>query len=332
MTRSIVLMASLVAAACAGVGADDKDPVKEKLFAAKVAYDKEMAQFRTTAGEWFDKREEAARKAGDKKALDQVKAEQKAFDETGDLPKAVPAAMRQKPILAKKALEAAYSQAVKDYVKAKKDAEAAAVETEWMTFANGTTIAPGTSVDLLALVDTKAHTVSGEWKKDKKLLVGAASGNKQAKLQLRYEPGEEYDLEVKCKRGAGADCLCFGLVAGGRQVLSAFDLSPELGFRSGLDMVDMKHVSDNVTAVKGEWLKAGKDHTIKCLVRSEKIDISVDGQAAISFKGEFTRLSLNEEHGVPNNKALFLLVGPATSFQFDRIVVTPIKGKGTILK
>ena len=77
---------------------------------------------------------------------------------------------------------------------------------------------------------------------------------------------------------------------------------------------------------------SGKDHTIKCLVRSEKIDVSVDGQAATSFKGEFARLSLNEEHGVSNSKALFLLVGPATSFQFDRVVVTPVKGKGTVLK
>ena len=135
MTRSIVMMACLVGAACAAaVDEKDKDPVKEKLFAAKVAYDKEMAQFRAQAGDWFDRREEAARKAGDKKLLDQVKEDRKGFDEFGALPKAAPAAIQQKHDRARKALESAYGEAIKAYVKAKKDDEAAAVEKELASF------------------------------------------------------------------------------------------------------------------------------------------------------------------------------------------------------
>jgi len=115
-------------------GADDKDPVKEKLFAAKVAYDKEMAAYRAAVGEWLDKREEAARKAGDKKLVDQVKAERKAFDEDGELPKGAPAALKLRPAAARKALEGGYAEAVKAYTKAKKDDEAAAVEKELESF------------------------------------------------------------------------------------------------------------------------------------------------------------------------------------------------------
>jgi len=63
--RTIVVL--LLGVACAAAG-DEKDPVKDKLFAAKVAYDKEMSAFRKAADEWLDTREEAARKAGDKKA------------------------------------------------------------------------------------------------------------------------------------------------------------------------------------------------------------------------------------------------------------------------
>src|SRR6266545_1101983 len=123
------IMALLLGVACAAAD-DEKDPVKEKLFAAKVAYDKEMAAFRKAAGEWFDKREEAARKDGNKKLVDQIKEDRKAFDEDGFLPKAAPAAVQQRPVAARKALESAYSQAVRDYIKAKKDDEAAAVEKE----------------------------------------------------------------------------------------------------------------------------------------------------------------------------------------------------------
>ena len=39
------LMVALLSWACAAC-ADEKDPIKEKLFAAKVAYDKEMAAYR----------------------------------------------------------------------------------------------------------------------------------------------------------------------------------------------------------------------------------------------------------------------------------------------
>ena len=52
------------------------------------------------------------------------------FDEAGELPKGAPAAVQQKPALARKALEVAYEQAVKDYIKAKMDDQAAVIETE----------------------------------------------------------------------------------------------------------------------------------------------------------------------------------------------------------
>ncbi len=148
MIRSAVVIAGLVAA-CVAL-ADEKDPVKEKLFAAKVTYDKEMREYRKAAEDWFDKREEAARQAGDKKLVDVVKVDRKAFDEDGILPKTAPPALQQKPPAARKALESAYTQAVKEYVKAKKDDQAAAVEKELEAFKKGagatwtTSFPPGT--------------------------------------------------------------------------------------------------------------------------------------------------------------------------------------------
>jgi hypothetical protein len=133
MTRGTRVLCGLMM--CAGTAwADEKDPVRDKLFAAKVAYDKEMAACRAAVGEWLDKREEAARKAGDKKAVDAVKADRKAFDEAGELPKGAPANIQQKPAQARKALEGAYAEAVKAYTKAKKDDQAAAVEKELDAF------------------------------------------------------------------------------------------------------------------------------------------------------------------------------------------------------
>lgn len=132
MRRATVIV-TFVGVACMAVG-QNKDPIKENLFEAKVAYDKQMRQFRKQAAEWFDKREETARKAGDKKTLDQIKAERAAFDEYGGLPRIAPTALQEQPAHAKKTLEAAYADAVKAYTKVRKDDEAAAVEKEWNSF------------------------------------------------------------------------------------------------------------------------------------------------------------------------------------------------------
>ncbi len=145
MTRGIVVLIGLVGAVCVTIGADDKDAVKEKLYTAKTAYDTEMKQYRKLAEEWFDKREEVVRKDGNKKLVDQIKAERVTFDESGALPKGAPAAIREKPALAWKKLEMAHAHAVKEYTKLKKDAEAAAIEEQWKVLESvraGTAVKP----------------------------------------------------------------------------------------------------------------------------------------------------------------------------------------------
>ena len=233
------------------------------------------------------------RKDGDKKLVEQVLAERKGFDATGELPKGAPAAIPQKSELARKALEAAYTQAVKDYIKAKKDDEAVAVEAAWKEFKDAG------KIDLLALVDAKAHAFAGEWKKVEKVLVGVSGGN-GAYLQLPYEPGEEYDLELTCRRLQGDDCFGLGLVAGGHTVMIFIDAYPANGYETGFKIVDKKQIS----TFKGQLIKSDKDTTVACSIRPGKIDLRVDGKAITSFKGDFKRLSYPDR--IPNPKALWL--------------------------
>ncbi len=133
MIRVAVVLVGFVASACAA-WADDKDPVKEKLFAAKVAYDKELREYRKQAEEWFDKQEDAARNDGNKKLVDQIKVDRKVFDEDGELPRSAPAVLKQRPGAARKTLETAYGEAIKAYTRDKKDDEAAAVEKARLDF------------------------------------------------------------------------------------------------------------------------------------------------------------------------------------------------------
>ena len=326
MFRRTVVFVVLVGSASAA-HAQDKDPVLEKLFKAKETYDSEAQQIRKQAKDWIDKREADARKAGDKKAVDQVKEEREEFEEYGELPRSAPAALKARQDRANKAIETAYADAVKAYTKAKKDKEAAEIDEVLQELT-----AKGTGVNLLALVDPEKHTVGGEWKRDGAVLVGTST-DKRATLQLPYEPGEAYDLEVKCKRIKDGQYLSVGLVAGGRQVQAVVDDWPQLGGKSGFKLVDGKSVEskDNPTVVTGQFLKNNQSHTLLYSVRNGKIDAALDGKVLFSYKGEFTRLTMSEYQKVPNKKALSIMLG-GSPFQFERIVVKSVKGKGAIVK
>ncbi|VTR93443.1 unnamed protein product [Gemmata massiliana] len=134
MVRSIGLVIGLLVSVCAATGDEAEDPIKDKLVAARAAYDAELVQYAELVGEWFDKREDAARKDGNKKLVDQVKVERKVFDKTGELPRDVPAAIPQKKAVARRTLEAAYTQAIKEYTRAKKDDKAEAAEKGLVAF------------------------------------------------------------------------------------------------------------------------------------------------------------------------------------------------------
>jgi hypothetical protein len=129
-----MLFTVAVGVVAGGLTAADDDPIRQKLDAAKSAYDKEMARHHKAVVDWFEMREDAARRAGDKKALDQIKAERKVYDQQGELPASAPRQLTAQAETARKNLDAAYEQAIKDYTRAKKDTEAAEVEAEYQLF------------------------------------------------------------------------------------------------------------------------------------------------------------------------------------------------------
>lgn len=130
----LALMGIIVGGDLCSALADDADAVKEKLFQAKKEFDGEVKKFKQTIEESFDKREEAARAAGDKKAVDTVKSEREAFAKTGETTAAAHAASKQKIAAARIALDQAYTAAVKDYVRVKLDKEADTTEKERQEF------------------------------------------------------------------------------------------------------------------------------------------------------------------------------------------------------
>jgi len=85
---------------------------------------------REAVAEWFDGREKTLRELADRKGLAAVAADRQAFSAAGTLPKDAPVGLRVQPTNARTALEKAYKAAADDYVRAKKDAAAEAVDRE----------------------------------------------------------------------------------------------------------------------------------------------------------------------------------------------------------
>src|SRR5262245_13150537 len=86
--RHFLCAFALVALAFCPARADDAENVKKKLAEARKVYTEEAERFKQAVTDFLDKREEDARKAGNKKLLDQVKVERAAFEQQSELPAA----------------------------------------------------------------------------------------------------------------------------------------------------------------------------------------------------------------------------------------------------
>ncbi len=147
----IVLTLGLCGIGVCPARADDVEMVKEKLFQAKKEYDAEVQKFKKAVTDKLNQREDDARKAGNKKQVDQIKAERDAFEKTGECPQMVPASIREPVAAARTKLDKAYTAAIKEYVRLKMDDAAGATEKEQGEFFLTSTLMLGKKTYLTSL-------------------------------------------------------------------------------------------------------------------------------------------------------------------------------------
>lgn len=135
---ALVATLSICGLLLAAARADDADPIRDKLEAAKTKYAGELDKAKTALQEAFQKKEDAARASGQKKLVDQLKVERREFEELGTLPKSVPTnVFIRSQMQAQTALESAYRTAIKEYTRAKRDDDATDAERQLEEFRNG---------------------------------------------------------------------------------------------------------------------------------------------------------------------------------------------------
>lgn len=107
------------------------DPIAAKITAAKDAYYAERDKAEQGLIVLLEKKETAAKQAGDLKAIEAVRAEAEAFRKDGKLPKLVPLTAYENAMnQAKTKLQAAYAAGIKSYALADKLEEAKALQKQ----------------------------------------------------------------------------------------------------------------------------------------------------------------------------------------------------------
>ncbi len=124
----------------------EDDPIADNLAQAKARYSSEMEQHRQAVAKWFDLREEAARKKGDKEAVDRIKEERRTFDKQQSLPRGAPMFLKSRERIARNGLESAYESAIRQYTRTSQDARAAAIEKDLRALQEGQNQRPADAV------------------------------------------------------------------------------------------------------------------------------------------------------------------------------------------
>jgi len=140
----------------------EADRARESVSRARRIYEAEEVKFKKAVTDSFDKREETVRKSGDKKALDDLKARRKAFDELDEVPATLPMSVKSQLTTARITLDKAYQAAVKEMVRLRKDDEADKIEKDREAFQLASAFAAGkrTYVATLKPFDVKGE---GNW-------------------------------------------------------------------------------------------------------------------------------------------------------------------------
>jgi hypothetical protein len=182
-------------------------------------------------------------------------------------------------------------------------------------------------IDLLKLIDPAKDSVATTWKLDAGVLTDGM--NFRSRLQIPYQPPEEYDLTYVLATTGDGNPMLFGLVAGGVQ----FNVALEGWGRHIISGADKKDINPPFTKALnyGAGDAMGKDNTIVIAVRKKGFTFTVNGAKSVSWEGPYSKLANPADWAVPNPQALYIGAWDRP-LQIRKIALTPVSGQGKRLR
>jgi hypothetical protein len=180
------------------------------------------------------------------------------------------------------------------------------------------------AVDVLALVDPGKDKVNGNWRMEGATLVCDPGG--MARIEIPYEPPEEYDFRIVFTRTSGFEDVQQMLPHGGKAF--AWVMANEKNKAMGFEQVDGKRASENRTTIRVDSaLENGKTHTSIVMVRKRVVRAFLDGKKVAQYRTDYANLSARKEWAL-RNQALLGLGAHNNAMTFQKAQLREVTGTG----
>ena len=182
----------------------------------------------------------------------------------------------------------------------------------------------GRIVDLLALIDPEKDAVVSKWQKQNGNLVSSPTG--VSRLEIPYQPPEEYDFRITFTRMGGNNTVVQYLFKADHHLM--WQLGGWENTYVGFELINDYGVNSNPTGIKRfPVLTNGRVHTSEVRVRNTGLTAYFDGQLASQWKTNYSDMTCWTGFGARQENLLAL--GSISAWvMFHTVEVREVTGRG----
>lgn len=180
------------------------------------------------------------------------------------------------------------------------------------------------AVNLLGLIDTKKDVIGGKWSKSGNAL--NVESEKSTRIQLPYEPPEEYDFKIVFKRVSGEEDVNQMFCARGKALM--WSMASGKNTWMGFECVQGKATAGGPASVKvAKALENNRTYTSIVQVRKRVVRAYLDGKIVKEYRTDYSDFSMRNEWKLKNERVLGL--GAYNSkVVFEKIELRAVSGAG----
>ncbi|HYG73422.1 MAG TPA: serine/threonine-protein kinase [Planctomycetota bacterium] len=181
------------------------------------------------------------------------------------------------------------------------------------------------AIDLMPLLDMKKHALSGSWNMKAREV---SSAGQAAKLELPYEPGQEYDFKIVFTRVSGQGDVNMLLTSNGKQFM--WMMGAYGGGVCGFEVINGQPAVGGRARVPGNYpIENNRKHTAIVKVRKDNVEAWLNDKLLVSMKLGYKSFSLNPVWKFRSENLLGLGTYNSAVI-FHAIEVLPVTGAGSI--